>query len=455
MEEIRIVHTNDLHSHFENWPMIRRYLERAQKDESVNQTLAFDLGDFMDRSHPLTDATDGAINIELLNKIKYDAVTIGNNEGIGNPHEVLEHLFDHANFDVVLGNLFEPAGQRPSFCKPYKIIETKLGTRIAVLGFTAAYPLTYEPNGWDIHLITDELPAILAELAGKYDYMILLSHLGITMDKFLAEKYPELNLIIGSHTHHLLENGLVVNHSMLAAAGKWGRYVGDIRLEFDVNHQLVHQQVSTVKTSELPILPGDEREVNGYVAKGQEALSQIKVAVLPEEYANPTTQMRNALQAIAAVAGTDLAVLNTGLFVRNLQPGLLTMNDLHEVLPHPMHVVRVKLSGENLWRLIMEMEKNRNFLRNFKIKGMSFRGKIFGEIKYEGISVDLPSRTVYVNGAEIDTEKVYSIAMLDHYVFIPFFPTIELMGETKFYFPHFFREVVADYLSKKYQIKDD
>src|SRR5699024_11003555 len=114
--------------------------------------------------------------------------------------------------------------------------------------------------------------------------------------------------------------------------------------EFDVNHQLVHQQVSTVKTSELPILPGDEREVNGYVAKGQEALSQIKVAVLPEEYANLTTQMRDALQAIAAVAGTDLAVLNTGLFVRNLQPGLLTMNDLHEVLPHPMHVVRVKLS---------------------------------------------------------------------------------------------------------------
>ena len=122
MEEIRIVHTNDLHSHFENWPMIRRYLERAQKDESVNQTLAFDLGDFMDRSHPLTDATDGAINIELLNKIKYDAVTIGNNEGIGNQHDVLEHLFDHAKFDFVLGNLFEPAGQGPSFCKTYKII---------------------------------------------------------------------------------------------------------------------------------------------------------------------------------------------------------------------------------------------------------------------------------------------------------------------------------------------
>ncbi len=41
------------------------------------------------------------------------------------------------------------------------------------------------------------------------------------------------------------------------------------------------------------------------------------------------------------------------------------MNDLHQGLPHPMHVVRVKLRGEDLWRLVMEMEKNRNFFAEF------------------------------------------------------------------------------------------
>ncbi|APT18048.1 Ser Thr protein phosphatase [Amylolactobacillus amylotrophicus DSM 20534] len=455
MESIRIVHTNDLHSHFENWPVIRRYIERAQKDETVSQTLTFDLGDFMDRSHPLTDATDGGINIELMNNVHYDGATIGNNEGIGNPHAILEHLFDHANFDILLGNLFEQDGKRPAFCQPYKIITTKMGTRIAVLGLTAAYPLTYEPNGWDIHLITDVLPGLLAELRGQYDYLILLSHLGITMDKYLANEFKELNLIIGSHTHHLLENGLVVNQSMLAAAGKWGRYIGDIRLEFDVNHQLVQQQVNTVKTADLQTLPGDAKEIAGYVERGEALLAHEHVATLPASYAAKKTEMADALHAIAQTAGTNLAILNTGLFVQQLQPGLLTMNDLHQGLPHPMHVVRVKLRGEDLWRLVMEMEKNRNFLRNFKIKGMSFRGKIFGEIKYLGIEVDQATRTVYVEGQEIDTERDYYIALLDHYVFIPFFPTIEIMGETKFYFPKFFRQVVADYLSHKYKLEDE
>ncbi len=86
---------------------------------------------------------------------------------------------------------------------------------------------------------------------------------------------------------------------------------------------------------------------------------------------------------------------------------------------------------------------------------MSFRGKIFGEIKYLGIEVDQATRTVYVEGQEIDTERDYYIALLDHYVFIPFFPTIEIMGETKFYFPKFFRQVVADYLSHKYKLEDE
>ena len=53
-----------------------------------------------------------------------------------------------------------------------------------------------------------------------------------------------------------------------------------------------------------------------------------------------------------------------------------------------MHLLKVTLSGKELWRLIMEMEKNRMFLRHFHMIGMSFRGKIFGDIGYRGISVN-------------------------------------------------------------------
>lgn len=74
---------------------------------SNSSVLTFDLGDAMDRVHPLSEATDGQANVELLNQIGYDAVTIGNNEGLGNTKEQLERLYQHANFDVVLGNLLD------------------------------------------------------------------------------------------------------------------------------------------------------------------------------------------------------------------------------------------------------------------------------------------------------------------------------------------------------------
>ncbi len=82
-KKITILHTNDLHSHFENWPKIRRYLltERQRYIAAGHTVLTFDIGDAMDRAHPLTEATNGQRNVSLMNEIGYDAVTIGNNEG--------------------------------------------------------------------------------------------------------------------------------------------------------------------------------------------------------------------------------------------------------------------------------------------------------------------------------------------------------------------------------------
>ena len=146
MEKLRILHTNDLHSHFENFPKIGRYLKKAQQDKTVDQVLTFDAGDFMDRSHLLPYATYGQATIKLMNSFNYDAITIGNNEGISNSHEVVEHLFDHANFPVVLANLREEDESMPHWAVQDKILTTKKGTRIALIGLTAAYPLSYEPN---------------------------------------------------------------------------------------------------------------------------------------------------------------------------------------------------------------------------------------------------------------------------------------------------------------------
>ena len=56
MEKLHIIHTNDLHSHFENFPLIGRFInQQRQLDlQKQQQTFLFDIGDASDRVHPLT-----------------------------------------------------------------------------------------------------------------------------------------------------------------------------------------------------------------------------------------------------------------------------------------------------------------------------------------------------------------------------------------------------------------
>ena len=110
MEEIiHIYHTNDLHSHLEHWPSIHALLAERRRwhEESGDEVLIFDIGDHMDRWHPLSDATRGKANCRLLNDAGYDAATIGNNEGITLPFEDLDSMYTERKFDMLVANLYK------------------------------------------------------------------------------------------------------------------------------------------------------------------------------------------------------------------------------------------------------------------------------------------------------------------------------------------------------------
>lgn len=459
MEKIRLLHTNDLHSHLENWPKIRRFLDQRKREAVLNNEtiVTVDLGDFVDRWHPLTEATSGQANVELMNQIGYDAVTIGNNEGVGSSKDELNHLYDHANFDILLANLFDKGTlQMPKWAKTSKIITSRKGTKIGLVALTAPFPLTYNPNGWDIRFPMDLLPELVSELRDKVDILVLMSHLGKNDDRQIAQAFPEIDIILGSHTHHLFETGEVVNGVQLAAAGKFGQYVGDIVLEVDEEHRLQKSTVRAVPTSSMTEFPEDQTEIDGYLERGHTLLKAKKVANIPHKLTLGETGehllIDATLQAVKERAKTEVSILNTGLFLSSIDQGIVNQDQLHTALPHPMHLIRVTLLGKDVIRLVLEMERNRNFLRNYPIIGMGFRGKIFGEIHYSGIEFDEVNRQVRWLGEPVMEESEYVFATVDHFLFIPFFPTIEIAGTCEFLFPEFIRSVLGDSLKSHYPI---
>ncbi len=274
-EELTILHTNDIHSHFENWPRIRRYLldQQAQQRAKQQPVITVDLGDAVDRAHPLSEATRGRANVDLLNQIGYDAVTIGNNEGLGLTHAELDRLYQKANFDVVLGNLTDTqTGAQPDWALPAKLITTAAGTRVLLLAFTAPFTLTYPLNGWTPASVKDRLPQLLAQYAGQYDVLVVMSHLGINVDRWLAKHFPSIDVIIGSHTHHLLVNGEDDHGVLLAAAGKYGEYVGRITLTIGADHRVVRGRASTVATASLPVHAADAAAITDWQQRGKPSL---------------------------------------------------------------------------------------------------------------------------------------------------------------------------------------
>ncbi|MDN3075135.1 bifunctional metallophosphatase/5'-nucleotidase [Enterococcus faecalis] len=460
MEEIVLFHTNDLHSHFENWPKIRRLVKakRSLYQKEGKTVVTIDLGDFSDRCHPLTEATDGRANVAIMNTLAYDLVTIGNNEGIGNSKKQLEHLYDQATFEVVLANLEEPKTQTlPDFCQAYKIMTTKEGTKLGFIGLTAPFPLTYNPNGWTIKQVEAVLPQLITEVAPQCDVLILLSHLGIDTDFMIAANYPEIQVILGSHTHHLFKDGEKINHVQLAAAGKYGQYIGEVHLFVDDDTKQVTSYAKTMETASLEEQATDAKEIAGYLTEGHRLLQAQQIAQIPEtlstDLRQPHAFITVALKALKEAGQTEAAVLNNGLFLADLPEGIINADQLHEALPHPMHLIKVTLKGSDMSRLIREMEKSRQFLRKFPIRGMGFRGKIFGELCYDGIRFERNSQTVFWQGKPIQPEQKYTLTTVDHFQFVPFFPTIELVGEVEFLFPDVLRTVVANYLHAHYPIK--
>lgn len=458
IEKIHIIHTNDLHSHFENFPRIERFVKNQRQQDAQNdtQTLVFDIGDASDRVNPLTEATMAEANVQWMNKIHYDGATIGNSEGLYYGHKELENMYNDANFDVILDNLYETNGDLAHFAQKQKIITTDEGTKIGIIGLTAPYKLTYPLMDWDIRFMADVLPDLIKEIRPKVDILIMLSHLGISKDRYMAEHYPEIDIIMGGHTHHLLIKGEKDNHTLLTAAEKFGHYIGNIELEIQ-DHKIKSEKAEAIKTDTLPELPSDQAEIAKYNEKGHALLKAQKIADLPfalsKEVKAPHTAMNEMFAAMESVTGAPVAMLSSGLFLKDLHAGVLTEDDLHDQLPHAIHLMKTTLKGREFWRLIMEAEKNRGFLRNFHQKGMGFRGKIFGKIIYDGIEIVPGTRRVLYRGKDLDPNQNYEIALLDHYLFIPYFPTLQIMGDNKLYYPDFLRTVLGKYLAKKYPLK--
>ncbi|PKR83884.1 bifunctional metallophosphatase/5'-nucleotidase [Heyndrickxia camelliae] len=452
IEQVHIYHTNDIHSHFENWPKISSFLNKERKlygykaDENF---FLFDIGDHADRWHPYTEGTLGKGNVRLLNELDYTAVTIGNNEGITLAHDELDTLYEDAAFDVLIANLFDRSGKRPEWAIPSKIYNTKNGIKIGVVAVTAYFRKLYEILGWQLTEPIPELAKELQSLKQEADIIIVLSHLGIHDDEKIAILHPEIDVILGGHTHHVLPKGKVIAQTLLAAAGKHGNYVGAVTLELDTERKkILTKKARLFETKYLPS-PADELfEVSLLHEKGKKILETFLVDIpedLHTQWFEPSPLPKMLCEAINEWCHSDCALINAGLLLGDLNKGTVTRYDIHSILPHPINPCLIELSGTELKEILHQTLDPK--WPPFELKGLGFRGKVLGNFVYHNIHLD--NDVFYINNQPLEEGQIYKLGTVDMYTFGHLFPIL-LNAKKQYFMPEFIRDVMTWKLQKEF-----
>lgn len=449
LQKLWLYHTNDLHSHFENWPRIAAYIK--EKRQVHDQMLLFDIGDHMDRVNLVSEADYGKVNVKLLNQLGYDGVTIGNNEGITLPHDQLDRLYEHAQFPVVLSNLFEK-GNRPSWAKPYHMIQMENGLKICLLGVTIAYTPVYEKLGWDITDPFDSIRDILQEVKGQADVIVLLSHLGIIHDREVARDFPDIDIILGSHTHHLLEQGEMDNGVLLACAEKYGHYIGCVELTIDIARKELIEKKATVQSVDQLISESDEAITTLQQAERRaKALMQEKVTTIESRLEtkwfdeSPLPQLLT--DAIKDWCGADIGMMNAGMVLDSLEAGIVTREEVHRICPHPINPIRVTLTGQQLIETVRRACEEK--MEQLRIKGFGFRGELMGKMLYSGLTYTVEEgetkrvKDVFVHDQLIKKDASYTVGTVDMYTLGSLFPHIRDHEHIEYFMPEFLRDVLT------------
>ena len=250
-KHLLILHTNDTHScvmplnpNLSDTALAGRggYLRRIElieQERAANpDLLLFDSGDFSQGS-AYYNLFKGDVEVGLMNKMGYDAATIGNHEfdfGLDN----MARLFRLAQFPIVCSNYDFSGTPLDGIVKRFIIIKRN-GIRIGVFGLSPVMKGLVDDNNCkgvkflDPVQTADEMVSVLKKK--KCDMIICLSHLGWKIDEYSDDVILPKTEGIG-HSHTYLDKLEYVNDKTgkpvpVDQNGKHAIFVGRIEVELN------------------------------------------------------------------------------------------------------------------------------------------------------------------------------------------------------------------------------
>ncbi len=334
-----IFHTSDIHGRYEKLAKLYTVLNRERNlaKQDGRLVLNFDAGDASDRLVPFCSLTKGAAFSHIVNAMGIDAQTVGNDISLPYGISALSEYASRCNFPVLAANLRDKNGPLPEHITQRTCLDVGHGIKFGVFGLTAPWGTSYEAFGLHLpdtkDIIIEEVNALKA--AGA-DIIIFLSHLGITDDFELLFGIPEIDLVLGGHSHLLASGGMTNGQGLpFSLPGQYAEHLGKVEFEYDpAEKKLVDITVSTISIPkdiepDPDLLRAIEKAKEEAENEERRYVGQTNYT-LPLDYENQCAIGQLGADALRVRFQADIAIIMAGAFHNHIEAGEVSLGSLNK-----------------------------------------------------------------------------------------------------------------------------
>jgi 5'-nucleotidase/UDP-sugar diphosphatase len=433
-KKFTILHSNDMHGDFlaeasgtqeghliGGLSLLSGYINKVRQEEK--NVLYVISGDMLQGSMIDTEFR-GLSTMEIMNYLAPDVVTLGNHElDYGFPH--LLFLEKMANFPIVNANLYIKKYSK-RLMNPYLILNVD-GFDIMFIGIVTEEVLNALKLDTSISTFVglEDAAAEVGKICNTYknediDLTVLLTHIGFEEDKKLAAMLDPawgVDMIIGGHSHTLLEQPAQVNNILIAQAAVGTDQIGrfDIVVDDDTN-SIVEWKWQLVPINNQVAQPDEDLE--NFIATYKEAVDRKYnriIGRLTRKLIHPKreeeTELGNLIADIfAQIDMLDVVLVGSGA-IRGTELGpIVTLSDLKKVYPYDGALYKIKITGAQLKKMFAHIMRPAN-----RIPGESQCYQVSKGVQAVYNDSEKRLESLSLNGQPVQDDNQYTICVENYH----------------------------------------
>ena len=370
-DTVVILYENDVHCAVEGYSKLAAM--KNELSETYTNVGVVSVGDFV-QGGTLGAVSKGEYIVNLMNKVGYDAIALGNHE-FDYQLPRLNELNAMSNTKFISCN-FQKIGEDKSYFEPYTIVSYG-NVDVAYIAITtpetinSSSPAQFKNDKGELIYTFNESKLYdivqtninAAETAGA-DYVIALSHIGYDESGNLAditdviENTDGFDVVLDAHSHSVIEEKVIKDKSgddvLLTSTGTKFEYIGKLTIKNGAFDTELVEVESYTKTD--PVVDAYITEINeNYAQLGNRKIGESKVEFITHDkdgnrlVRNAETNLGNfCSDALRVMTGADMSFVNGGGLRAPMESGDITFNDIFSVFPFNNQIVTAEISGQIL-----------------------------------------------------------------------------------------------------------